>query len=155
MQWRDQRVPRGQGAKTTNALSMPRVPAASCTLPFTLNTLQHLNMASRQRSEQQAAAPSILSLPQDALVNILGRLSLAERCAKGVDGGPRHRRPQQWPAALTAARHRLTAGPLAHTNSSPSLHTPCPHAQAQCRRLCLQELPGCGGGPRAAAHRGP
>ena len=83
----------GQGAKTLCSLNKSCARSLQ-TPPPTLETWQHLTMAPRYRSKEHAAAPSILSLTQDELVNILGRLSLAERCAKRVAGFLRPRRPQ-------------------------------------------------------------
>ena len=142
-------MPRGRAPNTSCFVHSPCARSLH-TPPPTLETWQHLTMAPRQRSKQQAAALSILSLPQDALVNILGRLSLAERCARGWPGDrvPAGRSKWRQRSPLHTAACRRSARPH---QSSPS--RPC--VQAQHRRLCVQELPGCGGGARAAAHRGP
>ena len=108
----------GQGAKTLCSLHKSCARSLQ-TPPPTLQTWQHLTMAPRDRSKEHAAAPSILSLTQDELVNILGRLSLAERCAKRVAGFLRPRRPQHRRQRRCSPTPATAAAAPAHTNRRP------------------------------------
>ena len=126
----------GQGAKTLCSLHKSCARSLQ-TPPPTLETWQHLTMAPRYRSKEHAAAPSILSLTQDELVNILGRLSLAERCAKRVAGFLRPRRPQHRRQRRCSPTPATAAAAPAHTNRRPPTLPACRRGAAVfvCKRF--------------------